>query len=80
MNARDSHIRKQLEDLANPPVKKHSAGATGATSTHHEKNGVVKGAALVPNAKMSNGHGHKSKAGPGGDALKKSKKRKAPSS
>lgn len=72
---RETEFRKRLYDISNPQLNKHAPGAAV-----HVKDNVSKPPHLASAiSKLANGHSSKGK-GPGGDALKKGKKRKAPAS
>ncbi|KAF5314131.1 hypothetical protein D9611_006888 [Ephemerocybe angulata] len=79
LTSRETDIRKQLEDIANPQLKK----STGAVANSHQdqRNASSKptGPLASANPKLSNGHATQKGKSASGE-LKKGKKRKAPAS
>ena len=78
LSGRETEIRKRLEDIANPQLKRKRA-ASNANQDRTTKVAPNQGPLTSANAKLANGHAHRSKA-PAGETIKKGKKRKAPSS
>ncbi|KAJ2913412.1 hypothetical protein MD484_g7012, partial [Candolleomyces efflorescens] len=78
LSGRETEIRKRLEDIANPQLKRKRA-SSNANQDRTAKVAPNQGPLTSANAKLANGHAHRSKA-PAGETIKKGKKRKAPSS
>ncbi|RXW19888.1 hypothetical protein EST38_g5984 [Candolleomyces aberdarensis] len=79
LSGRESDIRKRLEDIANPQLKRKGAASNANHQDRTTKAAPHQGPLTSANAKLSNGNTHRNK-GPVSETIKKGKKRKAPAS